>query len=81
MSLFCKKEPCQHFNIQSTFEDLHRGGPGDTLYFRAKHKCKMCGFSFFTATPIPRKLIDIIDDSDYWEQLSQLASLKSELGL
>ena len=54
-----KKLCCRHYNIRSTYFDLHSGygyGTEWVVYFRAQHVCKDCGWKTTTATAMPEEI-------------------------
>jgi hypothetical protein len=54
------KKPCSHWDMQSEFKDLHRGGDGE-LYLRHYAKCRLCEWSRCHAVRLPDQITEAID--------------------
>lgn len=55
---------CKHWNRESKFRDLHRGGEGE-VYFRNTVTCKDCGKSWVDATQLPDLATEVLDEAIY----------------
>lgn len=61
MGLFNK--PCGHFNVITTFRDLHTGGDGE-VYVRSDSRCINCGLHLPTvAVRLPKVVGEVLHEN------------------
>lgn len=78
-----EREKCKHYDVVDTFYDFHTGSSRNThqrnesdwcLYFRAKHKCKSCGYTTHSATPVPVELAEFLNGLSSMKSIYTLPS-------